>query len=99
MLDAGEERFWDTVEDATPGLIPGEVLTDNGDVNPEDLFDVMVALLLFDCVFARGGVARLGGAFVLRSCGLATPVEDVESAYLQLADGLSIPGLCPPGLA
>lgn len=64
----------------------GEVLTLNGDVSPEDLVEFPGFADV--CVVFRGGVLLAGaGPVVLRSWGEATPVEDVESAYLQLAFG------------
>ena len=88
VLEAGEDKFCEAVE-AAAGFPGGEVLTESGDV-----FEVAAPLWLL----GSGGV-DLAGALVLRSWGDATPVEAVESAYLQLAEGLSMPGLCAPGLA
>lgn len=98
VLDAGELRFCEAVEEAA-ALPCGEVLTDSGDVRPV-FFAVIETLLLpvgllvcwglFD---PKGVVLRTGGGpplDVLRSCGEATPVEEVESAYLQLAAGFNI---------
>lgn len=42
VLEAGDERFCEAVEDPVTGLPLGEVLTDKGDVKPE-LFEVIVA--------------------------------------------------------
>lgn len=90
VLEAGEDKFCDTVDDVFACFPGGDVFTDNGDVRP-DVLDVTVALLLFalgGCAL-RGGLLRVGAPpVVLRSCGEATLVEDVESAYLQLAAGL-----------
>lgn len=98
VLDAGDDRFCEAVEGVVVCLPAGEVLTDKGEVRPE-VFVIVTLLLLFACVVAKGGVLLVGAPEVLKSCGDATPVEDVESAYLQLADGFNIPGLAAPGLA
>lgn len=96
VLDAGDDRFCDTVDEALACLPCGEVLTDNGDV-----LDVTVALLLVPLdvwVLFSGGLLRVGPPpVVLRSWGDATLVEDVESAYLQLADGFCCCGASRPG--
>lgn len=98
MLDAGELKFCDAVDEAFTCFPGGVVLTLKGDVNPVAFVElaVDVEVLLFN-----GGVFLVGaGPVVLRSCGEATPVEEVESAYLQLADGFgaaSKPGDCAPG--
>lgn len=100
VLEAGDERFWETVEEDVACFPGGDVFTERGEVSPE-LFDVIVTLLLeFEVwLLVKGGVLLVGAPVVLKSCGEATPVEEVESAYLQLAEGFSIPGLCAPGLA
>lgn len=98
MLEAGDDRFCEAVEEVVVCLPAGDVLTDKGEVNPE-VFVIVTLLLLFACAVDRGGVLLVGAPDVLKSCGDATPAEDVESAYLQLADGFNIPGLAAPGLA
>lgn len=67
VLEAGDDKFCDTVEFAA-AFPDGEVLTDKGDVNPE-LFEVIVELLLLvACVLLKGGeFLALGGPFVLKS--------------------------------
>lgn len=103
MLDAGDDRFCEAVDGVVVCLPAGDVLTDSGDVRPE-VFVIVTLLLLLDCVVFedKGGVLRVGAPEVLKSCGEATPVDDVESAYLQLAaDGFNmlVAGLAaPPGL-
>lgn len=97
VLDAGDERFCEAVDDVVVCLPCGEVLTDRGDVSPV-AFEVIVTLLPA-WVLESGGVLLVGGPVVLRSWGDDTPVDDVESAYLQLAAGFSMPGLWAPGLA
>lgn len=93
VLEAGDDKFWETVE--APAF-PGEVLTDKGDVNPE-LFDVIVELLLLvACVLRGGEFLELGGPFVLKSCGEDTLEVAVVSAYLQLAEGFRTAGLGVP---
>lgn len=100
VLDAGDERFCDVVDEAFVCFPCGEVLTDKGDVSPEDFVAfpwlTVVVWLLF-----KGGLLRVGaGPVVLRSWGDATPVDEVESAYLQLAVGFCWarrPGDCAPG--
>jgi hypothetical protein len=94
VLEAGEDKFCEAVEEPVAAFPGGEVLTERGDVRPE----LLVAVLVL-CAVESGGVLLVGAPLVLRSCGEATPVEEVESAYLQLAEGLSMPGLCAPGLA
>lgn len=98
VLDAGDDRFCDAVEEVVVCLPAGDVLTDKGDVKPVVLV-IVTLLLLLACGVDNGGVLLVGAPEVLRSWGDATPVEDVESAYLQLADGFNIPGLAAPGLA
>lgn len=92
VLEAGEDKFCETVEEEVACLPGGDVLTDKGDVNPE-LFEVTLLLELEVGLLDKGGVLLVGAPVVLKSCGLATPVEEVESAYLQLAEGFNIPGL------
>lgn len=96
VLDAGDDKFCDTVADPVADFPTGDVFTESGDVTPE-LFEVAVALdapaPLAAWLIASGGVL-----LVLRSCGEATLVDDVESAYLQLGLGFIMPGLCVPGL-
>lgn len=66
VLDAGDERFCEAVEEVVVCLPAGDVLTDKGEVNPEVL--VMVTLLLLlACAVDRGGVLRVGAPEVLRS--------------------------------
>lgn len=45
VLEAGDDKFCEAVEDPVACLPGGDVLTDKGEVNPE-LFEVIVALLL-----------------------------------------------------
>lgn len=92
VLEAGDDKFCETVEELAC-LVDVDVFTDNGDVRPVD-FEVMVTLLEFDVeLLVNGGVFLVGAPVVLKSWGEATLVEDVESAYLQLAVGFNIPGL------
>lgn len=87
VLEAGDDRFCDVVEDALVCLPGGEVLTLRGDVRPEVLVALPLFVLLLTGFLFNGGLQAGAGPVVDRSCGDATPVEDVESAYLQEAAG------------
>lgn len=96
MLEAGDDKFCDATDDELAGFACGEVLTESGDVNPE-LFELIVLLFVAWLLLVIGGVLLAGAApVVLRSCGEATPVDEVETSYLQLALEFKIPGLCAP---
>lgn len=102
VLEAGDDRFWEVVDDALVCLPAGDVLTLSGDVRPEVLVALPVFVLLFPGLLFSAGLRAGAGPVVDKSCGDATPVEDVESAYLQEAAGFcgaSKPGDCAPGLA
>lgn len=89
VLDAGEDRFCEAADDEA-ALPCGDVFTDSGDVSPAALAATGTLPVELACPL---GVELRAGALVLKSCGEATLVDDAESAYLQLAAALNIPGL------